>query len=70
MRDGDLLGRLIDTFVTAHLRPELELETPRPALHHVREKDGRREGGLVIELATGTALLEKALRLQLRARQA
>ncbi len=56
MRDGDLLGRLLDTFVTAQLRPELELETHRPERHHLREKDGRREIDLVIELANGNVI--------------
>lgn len=53
LRDGDLLGRLIDTFVVAQLRPELELATHRPVLHHLRESDGRREIDLVIEIAGG-----------------
>lgn len=56
MRDGDLLGRLLDTFVVAQLRPELEVETHRPALHHLREKDGRREIDLVIEVANGNII--------------
>ncbi len=56
MRDGDLLGRLLDTFVAAQLRPELELETHRPELHHLREKDGRREIDLVIEVANGNVI--------------
>jgi uncharacterized protein len=53
MRDGDLLGRMIDTFVVAQLRPELELAAARPSLFHLREKSGRREVDLVAELAAG-----------------
>lgn len=51
MRDGDLLGRLLDTFVAAQLRPELALGTPRARLYHLREKNGRREVDLLAELA-------------------
>lgn len=53
MRDGDLLGRAIETFVLAQLRPELELSRFRPRVHHLREKNGRREIDLVVELAGG-----------------
>jgi predicted AAA+ superfamily ATPase len=53
MRDGDLMGRLIETFVVAQIRPELELLRPKPFVHHLREKDGRREIDLIVELATG-----------------
>jgi hypothetical protein len=51
MRDGDLLGRLLDTFVAAHFRPELALGAPRARLYHLREKNGRREVDLLAELA-------------------
>lgn len=53
LRDGDLLGRLLDTFVAAQLRPELELASPKPFLHHLREKEGRREIDLIAEVAAG-----------------
>jgi predicted AAA+ superfamily ATPase len=53
MRDGDLLGRLIDTFVVAQIRPELELVRPRPVLYHLREKTGRREIDLLAQRASG-----------------
>jgi predicted AAA+ superfamily ATPase len=53
MHDGDLLGRLIETFVAAQIRPELEVVRPRPFLYHLREKDGRREVDLVAEFAAG-----------------
>ena len=49
--DGDLLGRLLDTFVAAQLRPELALGSPRARLYHLREKNGRREVDLLAELA-------------------
>ncbi|HEY7201451.1 MAG TPA: DUF4143 domain-containing protein, partial [Candidatus Dormibacteraeota bacterium] len=53
LRDGELLGRLIDTFVASQIRPELSLGRRRPRLYHLREKDGRREIDLVAELAAG-----------------
>jgi predicted AAA+ superfamily ATPase len=51
MRDGDLLGRLLDTFVAAQLRPELSLGTTRARLYHLRDKNGRHEVDLLAELA-------------------
>lgn len=53
MRDGNLLGRLIETYVLAQIRPELELVGFRPRLFHLREKNGRREVDLIAELSAG-----------------
>jgi len=53
LRDGNLLGRLIDTFVAAQIRPELTLATSRPRWYHLREKNGRHEIDLVIEFGGG-----------------
>lgn len=50
LRDGDLLGRVLDTFVAAHLRAELPLAQSRPRLYHIREEHGRYEVDLVGEL--------------------
>ncbi|MDQ2910698.1 MAG: DUF4143 domain-containing protein [Actinomycetota bacterium] len=50
-RDGDLLGRILDTFVAAQLRPELAIAASRPRLHHLRTEQGRHEIDLVVELA-------------------
>lgn len=50
MRDGDLLGRLLDTFVVAQLRPEAALSPARPRLYHLRERNSRREVDLLAEL--------------------
>ena len=50
MRDGDLLGRVIDTFVAAQLRPELALSPQQPRLYHLRTEGGRQEVDLLIEL--------------------
>lgn len=48
--DGDLLGRVLDTFVAAQLRPELALAVPERRLSHLRLPQGRHEIDLVIEL--------------------
>lgn len=53
MRNGDLLGRLLDTFVAAQLRAELAVTPSRPRLHHVRQQQGRFEVDLLAELAGG-----------------
>lgn len=51
MRDGDLLGRLIETFVLAQLRIETQFGPRAPRLYHLRDRDGRREVDVVAELA-------------------
>ena len=51
--DGDLLGRVLDTFVAAQLRPELAVSSTRPRLYHLRTEQGRHEIDLVAELAGG-----------------
>jgi uncharacterized protein len=56
MSDGDLLGRLLDTFVVAQLRPEVMLSQGRPRLHHVRTQAGREEVDVVAELGGGSAI--------------
>jgi predicted AAA+ superfamily ATPase len=50
LSDGDLLGRLLDTFVLAQLRPELTVSPLRPRLYHIRQDAGRREVDLLAEL--------------------
>ncbi|MGH2387465.1 MAG: DUF4143 domain-containing protein, partial [Chloroflexota bacterium] len=50
LRDGNLLGRVLDTFVAAQLRPELALSQTRPRLYHLRERNERRELDLLVEL--------------------
>jgi predicted AAA+ superfamily ATPase len=56
MRDGDLLGRVVETFVLSQIRPELELTAPRPRLHHLRERNGRHEIDLIAELSAGSVV--------------
>jgi hypothetical protein len=51
MRDGEMLGRALDTFVAAQLRPELAVSAGRPRLHHLRTEQGRHEVDLIGEMA-------------------
>jgi hypothetical protein len=51
LRDGDLLGRVLDTFVAAQLRAEAAVSAARPRLHHLRTEQGRHEIDLLAELA-------------------
>jgi uncharacterized protein len=51
LRDGDLLGRILDTFVAAQLKAETPICATRPRLHHLRQEQGRREVDLLAELA-------------------
>lgn len=51
MRDGEVLGRALDTFVAAQLRPELAISAGRPRLHHLRTEQGRHEVDLIGEMA-------------------
>lgn len=53
LRDPDLLGRLLDSFVVAQLRPELAVSDRSPRLYHLRQQDGRHEVDLIVELANG-----------------
>jgi len=63
MADGDLLGRVLDTFVVAQLRAELPIAESEPRLLHLRQEDGRLDvvvaygGGRVfaLEVKAGTA---------------
>jgi predicted AAA+ superfamily ATPase len=53
MRSGDLLGRMLDTFVAAQLRAELAVSESRPRLFHVRQEQGRFEVDVLAELGGG-----------------
>jgi predicted AAA+ superfamily ATPase len=53
LRDPDVLGRLLDSFVTAQLRAELVVSSLGPKLYHLRQADGRREVDLIVELTDG-----------------
>lgn len=53
LRSGDLLGRLLDSFVVSQLRSELAVSAVRPRLSHLRQQQGRFEVDLLAELAGG-----------------
>jgi predicted AAA+ superfamily ATPase len=53
MTDGNRLGRLVETFAVAQLRPFLTSRWPRITALHLREAGGRHEIDLVLESATG-----------------
>jgi hypothetical protein len=50
LRNGDLLGRLLDTFVVAQVRAEMPVSAVRPRLFHVRQQEGRLEVDVLAEL--------------------
>jgi len=50
LRDGGLLGRVLDTFVAAQLRPEADLGRQRARLYHLRQEQGRHEIDLLAEV--------------------
>jgi uncharacterized protein len=50
MSDGDMLGRLLDTFVASQLRPETVVSDSEPRLHHLRTEGGRHEVDVLAEL--------------------
>jgi len=53
MRSGDILGRLLDTFVAAQLRPLLSLDQQFLTMHHVRDRGGTHEVDIVVESRRG-----------------
>ncbi len=55
LRDADLLGRIVDTFVASQLRPELGLGIQPVEMFHLRQ-DGRREIDLILERRDGALL--------------
>jgi predicted AAA+ superfamily ATPase len=56
LRDGNLLGRLLDTFVAAQLRAETAVSESRPRLYHLRTQSSREEIDLVAELGGGRVI--------------
>jgi predicted AAA+ superfamily ATPase len=53
LRDGDLLGRLLDTFVAAQLRAECAVSVVGADLFHLRDANGRHEIDLLVEARDG-----------------
>lgn len=50
------MGRMLDTFVAAQLRPPLKLRDDGAQLHHLRTRDGRHEADQLIEFRNGNIL--------------
>lgn len=50
MRDGDILGRTLETFVASQLRAHITASRFRPRLFHLRTEGGRRELDMIVEL--------------------
>lgn len=53
LRNGDILGRLLDGFVLSQLRPEAAIAASRPRFHHLRLDGGSREIDLLAEARNG-----------------
>ena len=53
LRSGDLLGRMLDTFVVSQLRAEIVVSESRPRLYHLRQEQGRFEVDVLGELGGG-----------------
>ena len=53
MRDADVLGRLLETFVVAQLRAQATVSERRCTLYHLRQHNGRHEIDVVLELDSG-----------------
>jgi predicted AAA+ superfamily ATPase len=53
LRSGDLLGRILDTFVVSQLRAEIVVSESRPRLYHLRQEQGRSEVDVLGELGGG-----------------
>lgn len=64
LRDGALMGRLLEAYVAAQLRPQLAVSSAFPRLYHLRDRNGRevdflldygRAGLLAIEVKASAA---------------
>ncbi len=63
LRNGDVLGRMIETFVLAQLRAELPLYDHPPRLHHLRQEGGARKIDPVAEFGP-----RRVIALEIKAR--
>ncbi len=52
MRDGNLLGRILDTFVISQLRASVPFSKYKPRLYHLRRELGRHEVDVLAEYGT------------------
>lgn len=58
LRDGDLLGKVLETYVVGHLRAEVAVAEERARLGHLRTKEGRQEIDAVVETPRGILAFE------------
>ncbi|MGH3274492.1 MAG: ATP-binding protein [Streptosporangiaceae bacterium] len=56
MRDGDLIGRILDSFVVAQLRADCVVSDLAPLLFHLRDTNGRHEVDIVAQFADGRVI--------------
>ena len=56
MRDGDLLGRLLETFIVVQLRAQATVSEHRCSLYHLRQHHGRHEIDVIAELDAHTVI--------------
>ena len=56
LRDGDLLGRLLESFVLAQLRAELVTSEMTTQLFHLRDRNGEHEIDIIAERADGAVV--------------
>ncbi len=56
LRDGDLLGRVLDTLVAAQFRAECAISVVGADIYHLRDANGRREIDLLIEARDGRVI--------------
>lgn len=56
LRDGDLLGRVLDTFVVAQLRADCVVSGLSPRLFHVRDANGRHDVDILAEFPDGSVV--------------
>ncbi len=56
LRDGDLMGRVLDTFVAAQLRAEHTVSESRARLYHLREQNGLHEVDIIGELGADSVI--------------
>jgi predicted AAA+ superfamily ATPase len=54
--DGDLLGRVLESFVAAQLRAEASYTSSRARLYHLRTEQGRHEVDLLAEIGAGQVI--------------
>jgi len=56
MRDGNLLGRVLDSFVMAQVRGEISVSASGLRPYHLRQQQGRHEVDVVLEAANGRVI--------------